>query len=277
LVGISKSYARGLPPSDDDNAAWRQALRLGTQALLAGRFDECERRADEVATAGAAGDSAADRCGSLLLSALRREQGRPAEAEVLLRSLRRHRPDDLIIPAASAAVLVDLGRDTEARSNLELLTTDGAPALAEGVPNWLPAGVLLAEACAVLESPPAAEVLAARLGPHAGTMAVEADGAVCYGSVSRALGLLAHTTGDLDAASAHFEQALGDHLAVGARPLWGHTCRHYSATLRARAAPGDWERARELLASAVDVYSDLGIESLAAQSEAVLQRSMDDV
>lgn len=265
-----------LAQPDEGGAPWRRSLWLGALALLAGRFDECDRRAGEVATAGATGDAEAEYRGSVLTSALRREQGRPAEAEVLLRSLRRSRPDDVLVPAASTAVLVDLGRDTEARSHLESLMADGAPALAEGSENRLPAGVALAEACAVLEAPAAAEVLRALLAPHTATMAVEAGGAVCYGSVSRALGLLAHTTGQLDDAAAHFEQALVDHRDAGARVLWGHTCRHYSATLRARAGPGDWERARDLLGSALAVYSDLGIESLAAQSEAVLHRSMDD-
>lgn len=263
------------PAPPQDETGWRRALWLATEALLAGRFAECERRAEVVVAAGAAGDPGADRCGAILVSALRREQGRPAEAEVLLRSLRRHLPDDVLLPAASVAVLTDLGRDSEARSILESLTAGGAAALDEGRRNWLPAAVVVAEACVVLESAAAAETLRDRLEPHAGVMAADEDGAARFGSVSCALGLVSHAVGELDEAASHFDRALADHHEIGARVFWAHTCRHYSATLRARAAPGDWERACELLGSAVAVYSDLGVDSLAARSEAVLQRSMD--
>lgn len=256
---------------------WQAALWKGSLALLHGRFDHCEAQAERVSAAAAStGDEDLERLASLLFASLRREQERVAEAEVVLRSQLGRAPDDPLGRALLAAVLTDLGRDTEARGHLEVVASEALPEARWAGADAVAAAVVLADVCAVLEEPRHSGQLLDVLAPSASIMAVEANGATCPGSVSRAMGVLCHSLGRLDDADAHFSRATGQHRAAGAAVLLAHTLRQHSATLRARAEAGDWERGRELLSEALAVYRHLGIERQAAHSEAVLLRSMDD-
>lgn len=234
---------------------WRLLVRQGSEALVEGRFEESERLAGEAARAAASGPA----CG-LLAVAVRREQGRAAEAELLARSLLAEHPGTEEGQALLGAILADLGRDGEARRQLDVLDV-GAPAPA--------VAALAAEIAAALESPEAASAL---LGPVAASAGVFAG---CHGSVSRHLGLLCHVLGRWDEAEAAFDDALRANGAAGAPVLVAHTRRHYSALLRARGGEGDWERAIDLLSDAAAIYRRLEIGRLAEEAEAVLRRSQD--
>lgn len=238
-----------------------EGLRPEVLALVQGRFGECERRL----RAADAGDAQA----AFVLVVLRREQGRPAEAEGLVRSLLASDPDAPAARALRAAVLGDLGRDGEAWRELHRLSVGGYSALADDRAML----VLLAELCAVLEDTRQAETLRPLLAPHADAWAVHPGGAACAGSVRRGLGLLSHTLGHWDDAVAEFEKALYAHVAAGAPLLVAHVRRELAATLRSRGADGDWERGLELLSGAATIYQQLGVERLADQARSVLRRS----
>ncbi|MDQ6909424.1 MAG: tetratricopeptide repeat protein [Actinomycetota bacterium] len=200
------------------------------------------------------------------LALLRREQGRPAEAELAVRDLE---------PGAGpvrAAILVDLGRDSQAWA--EVATCAEVVCGASGDDDdWLADAALLGEVAAVLGEVSVARSLYARLASHEGRFAMDSAGSACHGSVARQLGSLAHRLDDWEEARRHYEAALAAHTEAGAPILFAHTCRQYAALLRVRGGPNDWDHAVELLADAERVYRRLGIERLAAQCQSVLARS----
>ena len=234
---------------------WTQLVRQGEAALLQGRFRECERLAGE-----AARQRPGEPAPALLAVAACRERGRVAQAEVLLRGLLHAHPDQAEGHALLGAVLADLGRDAEAQRQLDRLkATDLTPEVA----------ALAAEAAAAIKSPEHAEMLVAPLAAHTPA------GAGWQGSVARHLGLLGHALGRWDEAETQFRVALKANARAAAPVLVAHTRRDYSALLRVRGEPGDWELAIDLLADAAIVYRRLEIGPLAEYTEAVLRRSQD--
>lgn len=264
--------------------SWRVPLWRGMRALLEGRFDEC-RRAGEVAVArgrlAEAGDARAEISCAVQAFHLCVAQGRLAEAEGPLRALAGGlRGDHAGPPRASLAWLLGLlGRDGEARAELTGLATDrfavlhGSGSGGGAANDGVAAMALLAELAAVLDQRTEAAVLYTFLLPHRRRFAVQGEGAVCLGSVSRQLGLLAHALGRWDDALAHFEAALVDNRRIGAPLLVAHTCQQWSALLRARGDDRDWERAVELLGEAEAIYRRLGVDRAADEARAVLARS----
>ena len=234
---------------------WGLLVRRGAEALREGRFEECERLAAEAGRVAPSHPEPA-----LLSVAARREQGRAAEAEVLVRGVLSDHPGSTDAQALLGALLADLGRDSEARRQLELLEADGCS------PSAI---ALAAETTAALGSPQHAEPLRPPLTDRAG----EVVG--WHGSLSRHLGLVCHVLGLWGEAERRFEAALRANQAAGAPVAVAHTCRQYSALLRARGDDGDWERAIDLLSHAAAIYRRLEIEPLAEQAEVVLRRSQD--
>jgi tetratricopeptide (TPR) repeat protein len=234
---------------------WRLLVRQGSQALLEGRLQACERLA-----ARAAALAPAEAAPGLLAVAGWREQGRAAEAELLARELVAAHPGIAEVHALLGAVLADLGRDADAGRQLDLVESDGCASTA---------GALAAEIAAALNLPGPAEALHDRLASGAG------DFLPTTGAVARQLGLLCHVLGRWDEAESHFDAALRVNEAAGAPVLAAHARRQYSALLRVRGDEGDWERAIELLADAAAVYRRLEIDRLADESEAVLRRSQE--
>ena len=242
-------------------APWGPLVRQGSQALLEGRFRECERLAGEAARL-----APLDPAPGLLAATACREQGRASEAEVVVRSVLAEHPDVQEAQALLGAVLADLGRDGEARRQLDLLDTDD---LLDSDDQTAAVLALAAEIAVALDSPEHAQALH---GPLAARAEEFAGG---HGSLARHLGLVCHGLGRWDEAETHFQVALDANRAAEAPVLVAHTRRHYSALLRARGGDGDWERAIDLLAEAAAVYRRLEIERLAEEAEAVLRRSQD--
>ena len=230
-------------------------VRQGNEALLRGRLRASERLATE-----ALGLRPGEPAPALLAVAACREQGRSAEAEILLRDVLTRHPESEEGQALLGALLADLGRDAEARRQLDrLVAAQPTPAVA----------ALGAETAASLQSTEHAEELLAPLMAHAPA------GAGWHGSVARHLGLLGHVLGRWDEAELHFRDALERNTAASAPVLVAHTCRQYAALLRARGGAGDWESAIDLLSGAAGVYRRLDIARLADDAEAVLRRSHD--
>lgn len=234
---------------------WRLLVRQGAEALGQGRFGECERLAGEAARLAPSEPGPA-----LLVVAAYREKGRVAEAEVLARGVVSEHPADADGQALLGAVLADLGRDAEARRQLDRLEAGGRSSTAT---------VLAAEVAAALDSPQHAAPLRAPLADRAG------DVAAWHGSLSRHVGLVCHVLGLWGEAERRFDAALRANESAGAPVAVAHTCRQYSALLRARGDDGDWERAIDLLSRAAAIYRRLDIEPLGERAEVVLRRSQD--
>jgi len=254
-------------------------LWRGMRALLEGRFGECERQNAFATGAAAAADPrghaahapAAMVACTVQLFGLRLAQDRLVELEPMARSL-ADQPGGGDDGVALACLRGLLGRDGEARAELRRLAADGFAAVGDGAP-WLATRVVLAELAVTLDQAPESDALYGMLLPHSRRFAVEAGAAVCHGSVSRHLGLLAHTLGRWDDADAHFRQALADNAAAGAPLLVAHTSRQWSALLRARDAGDGWERGLQLLVRAEAIYRRLGVDRLADEARQVLARS----
>ncbi len=257
VATCSRSVDDPIGDSDLDDAA---------AALVHGRFARCEamlaccRPSPEVALLGAR---------------LRRDQGWPAEAEVRARSAVALAGDP-VASAVHAAILGDLGRDAEAHGVLSRLAVDEFATLAAS-PGWLPAAVALAELCRVADAIEVAPILGARLLAHADATAPSVGGSGWFGSVARALGLLAATEGDTDRAAAYLARALDVHVRAGTPLLVAHTQREWAAVLRCRGRRGDWEQAQDRLSEAEWIYRRLGVGAQANQARVVLNRGGDQV
>ena len=242
-------------------------------ALLQGRVAACEHWAQVAAEAH---DGDAEARTDVLLVALRREQERPAEAEVVLRGLLGRDPALLSARVAWASLLGDLGRDSETRRQLRALAIDDFADLRDD-PGWLAAMCQLAPLAVLVEREADASALYRHLLPFAWRFAVEPEGGVCHGSVSLALGVLAHGLGRWDDAENHFQDALEAHRRAGAPLLVAHTQRQYAALLRARCRDDDWDGAIDRLSEAEAIYGRLGIYERAGEAQSVLARSQDPI
>jgi hypothetical protein len=94
----------------------------------------------------------------------------------------------------------------------------------------------------------------------------ESLGIMC---TDRLLGLLAHTMGNLDQASAHFEDAQVFCRKAGYRPELAWTCCDYADTLLQRNDPADREKAMSLLDESLAISRQLGMRPL---TERVISR-----
>jgi tetratricopeptide (TPR) repeat protein len=256
--------------------AWELALWRGMRGLLDGRLATCQREAVQAARVAAAAEVSNDereraaRWSQVLLACLRREQGRPAEAEIEVRAaVAGERPAPASVQALVALLVAEMGRDSVARGELDRLV-----ALDPDGPD-LVTTALCAEVASVVGLFAEADTLSRLLSPAAHRLVIDEEAAVCHGSVARFLGRLAHVLGRWDEAVAHYERALDVHFALRAPLLVAHTRRQLAAVLRVWGDDDDWERALDHLRGAAAVYRRLGVESLAGEAQAVLGRSDD--
>ncbi|MEW6154185.1 MAG: tetratricopeptide repeat protein [Actinomycetota bacterium] len=253
---------------------WQTGLWRAMRALMDGRFSTAERTALEAAAAAEdEGVPHGDLLAAVLCAASRRDQGRLAEAEVVLRTaLDRHPTAPAGARALLALVIGEMGRDNLARQELaRLLPRDTGPATGR-----LATLCLLAELAVVVGAHPAElDLLARRLAPHWRDCAVEEGGAVFYCSVAHALGRLAEARGRNDQALAHWADAADCYRRAGAPLLLAHVQRQMAATLRARGGPDDWPLSVHLLEQAARTYSRLALGEAAAAAYSVLAKSDD--
>ena len=164
-------------------------------------------------------------------------------------------------------VYAETGRPDDALRILRELSADGFLRILRGGTST--AFAYLAEiACAVGDRGWAGK-LYDRLLPYSGLAAFSGMGAHCSGAVDRYLGQLAATLGRFGVAERHYDAAL--HLETGLRspPLLARTRHWYGRMLLDRNGPGDAERARALLTSAVETAELLGMTRLAVQASAL--------
>ncbi len=76
------------------------------------------------------------------------------------------------------------------------------------------------------------------------------------------MGLLAHTMGNLDQATAHFEDGLAFCRKAGYRPELAWTCCDYADLLLERNNEDDWTKTMSLLDESLVNSSELGMRPL---------------
>jgi len=234
--------------------AWR-----GMRALIEGRLDQAQRLADAAREIGERGGSVnAGIVADLLRVQWLLEQRRPGDVYELLGRFVDDPEGGPNAEAWLALPLALMGRQVEARGILDRLTATGFPLVMDAA--WLEVIASVAEACAALSHSEAAATLMPLLEPYADRFATGGLGAVCFGSLSRHLGLLAHCTGRFDDADAYFRHALDVHRRSGAVLLVAHTLGQYAALLIDRDHPGDRVEAEAMLAEAGETYRELGLD-----------------
>ncbi len=254
---------------------WLTALYQAMRALLAGDLVEAERLIFHARAVGQSMESqAVERAFAMQILALRREQGRLGECETEFSRFDavHYLPSWRFTQWRFAAILFlhELGRVDEARRRFESLIALGYPVV-EGQGGWLGVLASRAEVCAALNQVEHAAELYDIMLPHADRVPwPDPVCCVCLGSVARYLGILATTLGRWDAAHEHFEQAIAVHERMGARPLLAHTLRDHAAMLLARHGRGDLHLARQQLARALHLYTELGMTHHAARVHALL-------
>jgi tetratricopeptide (TPR) repeat protein len=191
---------------------------------------------------------------------LLREQGRLTELEEAARASLDDFPWYPVHRAVLVCLLVEIGREDEARAGLVELATDEFRAIYLDN-EWLLGTSLAADACALLGDEVLARVLYDQLLPYEGGHAIgHAEGSV--GAVDRYLGLLATTLGRLDDAVRHLEQAIAINDRMGARPWSAHSQHDLARALRQRARAGDRARAGELDRAALTTARRVGMTVL---------------
>jgi len=241
---------------------WLPASSRALTALFEGRFEDAEALILEARdTREWANPSDAREAYVLQLFMLRREQGRLAEIEALVRAAAREIAWYPVLRCTLALLLCETARDDEARIEYDRIAADDFVA----VPfdnNWLFSMSLLSEVTYALRDEPQARRLYERLLPFAErNAAVE----VSTGSLSRSLGLLTTVMSTFDAASGHYERALEHNREMGARPWVAHTEHDFAVMLAQRRHAGDAEHAVDLLRRALASSESMDMPALRAK------------
>jgi hypothetical protein len=199
-----------------------------------------------------------------------RRQGRHLELEPLVRRNADRLPAMRRWRCGLALVLAELGREDEARRELEHL----AAADFEDVPRdalWLVSMAQLAELSALLHDRPRARRLYELLIAYEGRNVVSL-GAVYLGPVARYLGLLAMTIGEDERALGHLETARSAAERMGARPAVVLAALDAAEVLARRAAPNDAPRGRALVRRVAEDAARMGMDPAVRRADELLGR-----
>jgi tetratricopeptide (TPR) repeat protein len=194
------------------------------------------------------------------LVAIRWQQGRLDELEPIVRTQVENNP---LIPAwrcSLAYIYSEAGKAGEAQREFEELATSGFPIPRDAA--WPIGMARLALTCSFLADEKRADVLLRLFEPYAGRNVVVGPGLSSAGAASRYLGLLAATMARWDDAERLFRDAIDQNQRMGARPFVAFTMYDYASMLQRRAAPGDLERANDLLDRALPIAHDVGMPVL---------------
>jgi DNA-binding SARP family transcriptional activator/tetratricopeptide (TPR) repeat protein len=244
---------------------WHVGTGQTMLALMDGRFEEAEQLlADTLAVGDRAESWNAAVSYRLGLFVLRREQGRLAELEDTITQSVDEYPSLPRFRSALAHLYGELGREHEARALLDVLSRELAGQYLDA--EWLFTIALLADACARVGDQESAQRLYSMLLPYERLYA-QAPVEAAFGSLARALGVLATTLRRFSEAEGHFDMAIETERRMGARPWLAHAQHDLAAMLLARGAAGDAERARTLLEDVLATYRELGMDSWAARAQ----------
>ncbi|HKZ12636.1 MAG TPA: AAA family ATPase [Solirubrobacterales bacterium] len=192
---------------------------------------------------------------------IRREQGRLAELAPAVRVLAGGSGRDRSWRPGLAALLAELGMESEARRELAQVAKEGIEAYRASL--WLATLTYLTDASSAVGEETIAAILYPELEPFAGTNVMIGHLVSCYGSADRYLGMLAATLGERDRAEAHFERAMTMNREMGARTWLAHTAYEYGRFLLADRDRCD--RAAPYLDQAAALAGAIGMPGLSAR------------
>jgi tetratricopeptide (TPR) repeat protein len=246
---------------------WYTTMWRAMRALFDGRLEDAERSIYAFLDEGRRwGYQDVEEVFALQLLILRRDQGRIQEVRPYLEDVAhryRQRPTWAI---ALALTYAELGQLEAARAQLGLLAHGGFEAIPRNL-AWSSLVALVAEVCALTGQVEEAAALYPQLVPWAGHNIVTGSAALCFGSASRYLGLLAAQAGDLDQAVAYLEEGLARNRSMRARPQVVRSYLDLAEALLRRGRAADRDRALDLLARGALEARSLGMTALAARTE----------
>lgn len=241
---------------------WQVGMFRAMDALRHGRVEDSDRLAQEAFAIG--------------------QRGQPETAAVLFgaqTAVNRWAASGLeeLMPGAEALVerypwlpvwravagffYTELGRLDDARRHLEVLVDRGF----EQVPrdgNWLLTMFVAGVAIQPIDDRRYAEPVHALLEPFADRWVADTVGDVWLGSVGLALGCTATVLGRFGEAEEYFNRFNAAADEIGPRPTLAHGLLRHGLMLIKRGAPGDRDRARDLVLRALDVAEEVGMPSL---------------
>jgi tetratricopeptide (TPR) repeat protein len=241
---------------------WTVRSSQAALALMEGRLEDADRLIEDAYALGrdalSFNAAVSEQMQRFMLA---HERGRLHEVEDALRGCADGRRAMPRFACALAHLHADVGQTDEARASLAELLEQTA---ARVDPEWLFSLVLLADPCAAVADAALVGNLRSLLLPHE-HMYAQSPVEAAFGSVARALGVLAAAARDFDAAAAHFTVSLDVERRMRARPWLAHAQRDFAAMLIARAEPEDPHLATQLLDEAQATYDSLGMAHWAAR------------
>jgi class 3 adenylate cyclase/tetratricopeptide (TPR) repeat protein len=240
------------------------------RTLFEGRFADCEPM---IARVLATGQSQTGNIGMQVygaqMFALRWMQGRLAEVESLFKTLVDQSPNIPTFRVALAFLYSELGRDDDARRELDTLAAGGFSDLPRDT-GWLPGLTLLGQVAARLCDRDRSQRLYDLLLPYADRNVVVALAAASSGSCERYLGILAASLQRWPEAERHFQLAVVANERMRTRPFVALTQFDYAQMLTARNGEGDAVAALDLLREAQAAAQEMGMTKLNSDCERLL-------
>jgi hypothetical protein len=239
-------------------------------AIRAGEFARAEAMAWACAERGvAAGDADATGWYGAQLVAIRWYQGRIGELVPMLTELVHSPTLSAVDNSYFGALAVAAATAGDRRAAASALATLCGRDLAE-LPRsstWLVAMNAAVEAAYLLDDAGTAARAYELLRPYTHLPMMASLGVACFGSVHQALGVAALTTGDLDLAVEHLNEAVRHNLALRHWPAAATARLRYAQVLARRGRSGDavvWRQARavaaqEAAALGIPVPDDAGV------------------
>jgi DNA-binding SARP family transcriptional activator/tetratricopeptide (TPR) repeat protein len=257
-------------PLDQPIFTWALTMWRAGRALIAGDTDQAERLATEALQIGAdSGQPDATLLFGMQFMSANLQRGTISDLVPLIEQMAAEMPGSApaSIAGAIAAAHVEGDRTEVARHLLEgFAASDFDLPLGQ---DWITGMVAFAEAAIECRDPKYAGPLFERLAPWAdqwscGTVTAE-------GPVSHFLGGLAAVLGRYDEADAYFAQAAASSGRAAAKFFAARTDLSWGRMCADRQAPGDIEKARDLLTKAHTVASTLGYGTVERRAAAALQ------
>jgi DNA-binding winged helix-turn-helix (wHTH) protein len=252
---------------------WYVEYLRAMRALLEGRLTEAARLAERALAIGQRSQSRnVEQVYGGQMMWIRREQGRLAELEPVMRALVEQYPALPSWRCGLFYVLTQSGRLEEARTQLDLLAANDFTDLPRNA-YWLVAIARMADGVADLGDAHRSRLLSELLAPYAERCIEASTGAACLGSVHHPLARLSATRQRWSEAAFHFDAALTCNERLGAPHLAAHVQRDHAQMLITRGDRKDLVRAQDLLARAAATYEHLGMESFVGQTARLLDRA----
>jgi len=248
---------------------WISTYRRAARAQIAGDFQVAENLANEALKIGTEGGQpdATSFWGAQLV-AVNHQRGTMGELVTLIEQLAAQAPSAAgLATAALARAYAETDRTTEARDLLEKLSEADFDLPLDQL--WLTGMVCYAEAAISVGDPKYAEALLDRLVPWAAQLA--GYGTTNSGPVSAYLGGVATVLRQYDDADSYFTQSAATSDRTGAKFFAARTDLWWGKMFAERNAPGDAEKARDLLTKAHGVAVANGYANIERRAADALQ------